>query len=77
MEVSFRSRAELFQQLGLPDSPVLIDRFIHEHRPLPPGQLLCDAGFWDAHQAEFLREGMALDAVWVSAIEALNLALSR
>lgn len=76
METSFHTRAELFQQLGLPDSPDQMDRFIHAHRPLPPGLLLCDAGFWDAHQAQFLREGMAHDAVWVGAIEELNRALS-
>lgn len=76
MEASFRTRAELFQQLGLPDSPWLMDVFIHQHRPLPPGQQLCDASFWDVHQAQFLREGMAQDAVWVISIEELNLALS-
>ncbi|MEH0167074.1 DUF2789 family protein [Roseateles microcysteis] len=76
MEASFYTGAELFQQLGLPDSPAEMDHFIREHRPLPAGQLLCDAAFWDEHQAQFLREGMARDAVWVGAIEELNRALS-
>lgn len=75
METSHRSRSELFQQLGLPHEDEEIELFIIQNRPLPAGQLLCDAPFWSPQQAQFLREGMAQDAVWVVAIDDLNRSL--
>ena len=76
MESPFHSLADLFRQLGLPDDAVSIDQFIASHAPLPPGQRLCDAPFWTAAQAQFLRDDIVDDADWAAAADALALRLS-
>lgn len=64
---------ELFCQLGLPDSPEDIRRFIHQHRPLPQTLNLSEAPFWSPSQVSFLREQwLADDGDWVVQIDQLN-----
>jgi hypothetical protein len=67
----------LFRQLGLPDDPTAIDRFIAAHRPLPAGMALCDAPFWTPAQAQFLREQIGQDADWSELVDELAARLSR
>lgn len=67
---------DLFAQLGLPNTPEAIAAFIARHRPLAGDVLLPDAPFWDAAQAEFLREKRAADAPeWAGLIDQLSEAL--
>ncbi|HEY4081365.1 MAG TPA: DUF2789 family protein [Burkholderiaceae bacterium] len=70
------SLAELFAQLGLPDSPAQIRQFIAEHRPLPLTLNLSEAPFWTPSQVAFLREQwLADDGDWVVQIDELNASL--
>lgn len=65
--------SELFMQLGLPDSPADINRFIHLNRPLPNELSLPDAPFWTTSQAAFLREQWrADDGDWTLLVDQLN-----
>lgn len=66
---------DLFRQLGLPDEPAAIERFIAEHRPLPAGTTLCDAPFWSTAQAQFLREQILADADWAEVVDLLSVRL--
>ena len=75
MDLTNHDMSELFAQLGLPNQPDEIDRFMAEHRPLAEGIRLPDASFWTPVQAQFLREEWREDADWVELIDQLNLAL--
>jgi len=67
---------ELFAQLGLPDSAADIAAFLQRHRPLSNDVLLADAPFWDAAQAQFIREKKQQDAPeWIQLIDQLSEAL--
>lgn len=67
---------ELFAQLGLPNSAADIAAFLQRHRPLPNDVLLADAPFWDAAQAQFIREKKQQDAPeWIQLIDQLSEAL--
>jgi len=66
---------QLFQQLGLPDSPEQIRRFVTRHRPLADGVRLADAPFWTPAQAQFLGEELRDDADWAEVVDQLNLML--
>ncbi len=67
---------ELFAQLGLPDSAADIAAFLQRHRPLANDVLLADAPFWDAAQAQFIREKKQQDAPeWIQLIDQLSEAL--
>ncbi|WP_422011718.1 DUF2789 domain-containing protein [Roseateles sp.] len=67
---------ELFCQLGLPDSPEDIKRFIAEHKPVPNELSLPDAPFWTPSQQAFLREQWrADDGDWTLLVDQLNAAL--
>lgn len=76
METPFHELADLFRQLGLPDDPAAIERFIATHKPLPDGLALCDAPFWTASQAQFLRESIGRDADWAEVVDSLAAQLS-
>ena len=76
MNAHYRSLAELFRQLGLPDEPAAIARFIDGQGPLPLGTALADATLWSSSQAQFLREQIADDADWAEVVDALNALLS-
>ena len=67
---------DLFDQLGLPSTDQEIAAFLALHRPLPGDMLLMDAPFWDAAQAQFIREKKATDdPLWTPLIDQLSEAL--
>lgn len=68
--------AGLFEQLGLPDDPESIDRYIASHS-LAPDQPIEEAPFWNPAQAEFLREELRKDADWAEVIDELNALLHK
>ena len=75
METSAHNLSTLFSQLGLPDQPADIDVFIATHH-LRSGTTLDAAAFWTPVQAALLRQGLADDADWSSAIDELATRLS-
>lgn len=72
METPIHDMTHLFAQLGLPSDLIAIEQFIAAHRPLPLSTRLSEATFWTSAQADFLREGMSVDADWAHVIDALN-----
>lgn len=76
MEKATHELGDLFRQLGLPDTPAEIERFVASHRPLPPGTTLADAPFWSPSQAQFLREEINEDADWAELVDTLAAMLS-
>lgn len=67
---------DLFDQLGLPSTEQAIAAFLAQHSPLPGTVLLVDAPFWDAAQAQFLREKKTTDdPQWTPLIDQLSEAL--
>ncbi|OPA94825.1 hypothetical protein BFW87_12245 [Pseudomonas fluorescens] len=77
MESPVHSLPSLFKQLGLPDDPVSIERFLAVHSPLKPELKLADAFFWTPSQKAFLREGIRDDADWAEVVDELNVLLRR
>jgi hypothetical protein len=75
MEAPTHSLPALFKQLGLPDDPVSIERFVAVHSPLKPELHLADAFFWTDSQRAFLREEILDDADWAVVVDELNLML--
>ncbi|MBT1444747.1 DUF2789 family protein [Shewanella sp. JM162201] len=63
--------SHLFEQLGLDSSEAAIGRFIDSHRLLS-GQAIWQASFWNAAQAEFLREALESDDNWSELVDALT-----
>lgn len=72
MEPSVHPLSELFAQLGLPTEAAEIDAFITNHAPLAGDLPLDQAPFWNAAQANFLREELREDADWAEVIDDLN-----
>lgn len=72
MEAHVHTLGQLFAQLGLPDDPVAIDRFIAAHRPLPNAVALSEAAFWNPAQRAFLAEEIGEDADWAPVVDTLN-----
>lgn len=66
---------DLFAQLGLPNDPASIGRFIASHAPLAPNLKLHAAPFWTAAQSAFLREACMQDADWAELADQLSSAL--
>src|SRR5450830_76997 len=77
MESPDHSLPSLFKQLGLPDDPVSIDRFIATHSPLKPELHLADAFFWSKSQADFLRTEILDDADWAEVVDQLDVLLRK
>ena len=77
MELPDHSLPSLFKQLGLPDDPVSIDRFVATHSPLKPGLHLADAFFWSKSQADFLRGEILDDADWAEVVDRLDVLLRK
>lgn len=68
--------AELFAQLGLPNSNADIQAFLARHSPLPQTLNLSEAPFWTPSQVQFLREEWHADGGdWTGQIDQLNAAL--
>lgn len=65
---------DLFKQLGLPDGNSAIRRFCREHY-IPADEYLADAQFWNAAQAQFIREAWYQDSDWVELIDRLDSSL--
>jgi hypothetical protein len=66
---------ELFAQLGLPNDPQGIEKFLTQHSPLAGHVRLPDAPFWTPAQAAFLRESLLQDANWAELADQLSEAL--
>ena len=65
--------AELFAQLGLPNSLSEMHQFVVRHRALPLTLNLSGAPFWTPSQVAFLREHwQADDGDWALQIDELN-----
>ncbi|VVP93362.1 DUF2789 domain-containing protein [Pseudomonas fluorescens] len=77
MESPTHNLPSLFKQLGLPDEPVDIDKFIATHSPLKPELHLADAFFWTKSQSQFLRDEILDDADWAEVVDQLNVMLRK
>lgn len=72
MDITPHSMEALFAQLGLPNDPPSIDRFIATCGRIDNGIPLHEARFWNPAQAAFLREALNQDAEWAETVDALN-----
>lgn len=77
MDMTENTLEKLFAQLGLPDDGEAIERFVAQHSPLAGEVLLCDAPFWSASQASFLRNAWKSDAEWVPMVDTLDTMLRK
>ncbi|UXV19949.1 DUF2789 domain-containing protein [Pseudomonas fluorescens] len=77
MELPVHSLPTLFKQLGLPDDPVSIEKFVAVHSPLKPELHLADAFFWTPSQSALLREEILDDADWAEVVDELNVLLRK
>lgn len=75
MENQLHTITNLFDQLGLPSTDADIQRFIDTHRPLAPETALCNAPFWSASQAKFLRDQIINDADWANVVDEFDSSL--
>ncbi len=64
--------SDLFAKLGLPHSPQAIGEFIARHHPLPQAEPLAGAAFWNAEQADFLRQARESGSDWAEVVDELN-----
>ncbi len=71
MDTSSHTMQALFAQLGLPNSDTAIDNFIQNNH-LPAEVPLERAAFWNAGQAQFIREAIAEDADWAEPVDHLD-----
>lgn len=76
MDTGKHELPQLFQQLGLGADPAAIDEFLAKHR-LEHGVEVADAPFWNAAQADFLRQELECDAEWAEAVDELATLLSQ
>lgn len=72
MELPVHTMHTLFEQLGLDSSDEAIAAFISAHKPLPKGQHLHEAGFWNSSQAAFLKQSIEEDADWAEVVDSLD-----
>jgi len=77
MDAPIHPFSEIFQQLGLNDDPVEIDRWLTTHGPLDNDVKLVDAPFWTDAQRAFLKENYIADSDWIVMIDQLNVALHK
>lgn len=71
MDTSAHNLKSLFQQLGLPTSTAAINAFM-ENNHLPADIPLQQAAFWNAAQAQFLRDAIAEDSDWAEVVDQLD-----
>lgn len=76
MDTGHHDLPALFAQLGLPDDPDSIDRFIAAH-PLGAGEHVAKATWWTASQSRFLKDALVQDAEWVEAVDLLAALMTR
>lgn len=77
MEYAFHDFTNLFAQLGLPNDPENIQKFIKANAPLAPDVKLEDATFWTASQSALLRDKLVDDADWAQVVDRLNIVMRR
>lgn len=75
MDDPFHRFTDLFAQLGLASDSASISQFITQNTPLDATVALEDAPFWNASQANFLREKLAIDADWAAVVDQLSASL--
>jgi hypothetical protein len=75
METHIHPLTALFDQLGLKSNDEDIQKFIHQHRPIPRETELHKAGFWSPSQASFLEQALDEDADWAEVVDQLNIML--
>lgn len=71
MDTSRHSLQALFAQLGLANSDTAIEAFLLNNR-LHAEVPLEQAAFWNAGQAQFIREAIAEDADWAEIVDQLD-----
>lgn len=74
---TYNNIVDLFEQLGLASDEASIDNFFERYAPLPNDVALWDAPWWNAGQAQFLREALNDDATWEIAVDELNTRLRQ
>lgn len=62
---------ELFRRLGLPSNPEQIERFIRMHT-VQRHVALPYAHFWNAHQAQFIKEAITEESEWSVLVDQLD-----
>lgn len=62
----------LFEQLGMPSDDAYIDQFIRTHTLFSQDVKLSEASFWNAGQANFLKECLDCDSDWSEVVDELN-----
>ncbi|PHS73779.1 MAG: hypothetical protein COB22_00820 [Cycloclasticus sp.] len=72
METPIHSITSLFDQLGLDSTDKAIRDFISRNKPLPQRVELCQASFWSASQASFLKQVKNEDADWTEIADQLD-----
>ena len=71
MDTSRHTLQSLFEQLGLASSDAAIEAFVTNNR-LQASIPLEQAAFWNAGQAQFIREAIADDADWAEIVDQLD-----
>jgi len=77
MESQTHNLSSLFVQLGLDNDESSIEDFINRNKPVPGHIELHDAQFWNASQADFLKQMKEEDADWVGIIDQLDVMLRK
>jgi len=72
MQTQTHSLVTLFNQLGLDSSDQAVEDFTTRYKPLPGDIELCEAGFWSASQASFLKQAKDDDADWAEIVDQLD-----
>lgn len=74
---AIHSFADLFAQLGLPNSDLEIKAFLATHASMTDSVRLPDAPYWTPSQAAFLRESLLQDSDWSVLVDQLSKALQQ
>ncbi len=72
MDTSSHTMQILFQQLGLSSSEIAIENFIHNNHLGDDSFPLDHAAFWNAGQAQFIREALDQDSDWSEIVDQLD-----
>ena len=75
---TYHGMADLFAQLGLPNTAPDIEAFLRHHSQLPDNLRLAEAPCWTPAQAQFLREQIqADDGDWALLVDHLSAQLRQ
>lgn len=75
MEMYQHGMPELFEQLGLGNSPEEIRDFVKNHRHKRDSAPIHEASFWTSSQADFLKQAIEQDADWAELVDQLDVML--